>query len=169
MPRDPVILVEHDPAWRDRFAQLAARASAALAPIEARVEHVGSTAVPGLPAKPIIDLDVIVAAHDVAPALARLGAVGYVAEGDKGIPGREAMRWPPGEARHHLYVCTPDAPGLLDHLAFRDALRADPALVQAYAALKRDLAARHRDDRDAYQEGKGDFIARVTRAARAMA
>lgn len=168
MTSRPVSVVEYDPSWPARFAALAARAAAALArlpEVPARVEHVGSTAVPGLPAKPVIDLDVVVAPGDVPRAIARLTTLGYVHEGDKGLPGREAFRWPAGEPRHHLYLCTADAPAYRDHVLFRDHLRAHPEVAAAYAALKRVLAARHADDRDAYQAAKSAFIAAVTRQA----
>ncbi len=168
MPSRTVTVVEYDPAWPARFAALAARAAAVLArppEVPARVEHVGSTAVPGLAAKPVIDLDVVVAPGDVPRAIARLAALGYAHEGDLGLPGREAFRWPPGEPRHHLYVCTPDAPAYRDHLLFRDHLRTHPDAAAEYAALKRALAARHAHDRDAYQAAKGAFVTAVTRRA----
>ena len=168
MTPNTVVLAEYDPAWPAAFAALAARAAAALpqeAPIPARIEHVGSTAIPGMPAKPVIDLDVVVGAADLPRAIARLAALGYVHEGDGGLPGREAFRWPPGEARHHLYVCTPDTPAYRDHVLFRDYLRARPEVAAAYAALKRALAARHAADRAAYQAGKAAFITATTRRA----
>jgi GrpB-like predicted nucleotidyltransferase (UPF0157 family) len=159
---DPLVIQDYDPAWRDRFAALAARAQTALAGLALRIEHVGSTAVPGLPAKPVVDLDVIVAARaDVAEAIRRLERLGYVHKGNAGIEGREAFRWPPGEARHHLYVLVEGAAELRRHLAFRDALRADAALRDAYAALKRSLARQHAGDREVYTEAKSDFISRV--------
>ncbi len=168
MPSRTVAVVEYDPSWPARFAALASRAAAALARapgVPARIEHVGSTAVPGLPAKPVIDLDVVVEPEDVPRAVARLAALGYVHEGDKGLPGREAFRPPPGDPRHHLYVCTPDAPAYRDHVLFRDYLRARPDVAAEYAALKRVLAARHAGERDAYQAAKGAFVTAVTRRA----
>jgi GrpB-like predicted nucleotidyltransferase (UPF0157 family)/ribosomal protein S18 acetylase RimI-like enzyme len=164
MRKDPVVIVPYDAAWPAQFAQLAARARRALGGLPARIEHVGSTAVPGLAAKPIIDLDVIVSPRDVAVALDRLATVGYVAQGDKGIPGRESMRWPSDEPRHHLYICHDDAPALDDHLRARQLLRSDPALAAEYAALKQSLASRFRDRRDAYQGGKDEFLARLMAA-----
>jgi GrpB-like predicted nucleotidyltransferase (UPF0157 family) len=159
-----VTVVDSSPAWPDRFAALAARALAAIAPIKALVEHVGSTAVPGLAAKPIIDLDVVVAPADLHAVIARLATLGYVHQGDQGIPGREAFRWPAGEERHHLYVCRTDASAYHQHIAFRDYLRHHPETANAYAALKRALAA-SAPDREAYQSGKAQFIEAVTRRA----
>lgn len=88
-----------------RFEDLSARVRAALAELVLRVEHVGSTAAPGLSAKPIIDLDVLVASRrDFESALRKLVEVGYIHEGDLGVQGREAFRSPAGDFQHHLYV-----------------------------------------------------------------
>jgi GrpB-like predicted nucleotidyltransferase (UPF0157 family) len=154
----PTVVHEYDLTWPDRFAALAARLETALGDVMLRVEHVGSTAVPGLAAKPIIDLDVVIARVDFPEATRRLGRLGYVHEGDLGITGREAFRWPPDCERHHLYVVAEEAAELGRHLAFRDALRADPVLRDKYAALKRSLAVQHPDDIKAYTEGKTAFI-----------
>jgi GrpB-like predicted nucleotidyltransferase (UPF0157 family) len=164
-PRRTVEIAEYDPAWPDRFRALADRAANALGGLALAVEHVGSTAVPGLAAKPVIDLDVIVRAGDVEHAVARLATLGYVHRGELGIPGRHAFRPPPGEPGHHLYVCVEGGTGLRDHLRFRDHLRAHPAAAAEYAALKRRLAEEHRDDREAYQRAKSAFIDDLTRRA----
>jgi GrpB-like predicted nucleotidyltransferase (UPF0157 family) len=119
----------------------------------------GSTAVPGLAAKPIIDLDVVLASPaDLPEAIGRLSRIGYIHEGDLGITGREAFICLPGEARHHLYVLSTEADELRRHVTFRDALRADPALRDNYAALKRSLAKNHSRDRATYTAGKSAFI-----------
>jgi GrpB-like predicted nucleotidyltransferase (UPF0157 family) len=99
---DPIIIRDYDSRWPGRFVELAARVQATLGDFVLRVEHIGSTAVPGLAAKPVIDLDVVVARTDVAKAIRLLSGLGYVHEGNLGIAGREAFRWPSGEARHHL-------------------------------------------------------------------
>ena len=128
----------------------------------AAVEHIGSTAVPGLAAKPIVDVDVVIrpdtALSDVTERLATLG---YVHLGDLGIAGREAFRAAPDLPKHHLFVCAAGSAALQAHLTLRDALRADPALADAYGALKHELAERFRDDRDSYAEGKTPFITSV--------
>ena len=124
------------------------------------MEHVGSTAVPGLIAKPIIDLDAVLGSPaDLPEAIRMLRSLGYVHEGDLGIKGREAFLWPPGEVRHHLYVLVEGATELRRHIAFRDALRRNPALREGYAQLKRALAAEFPCDRKSYTEGKSAFIA----------
>ena len=153
-----VVIVDYDPAWPSRFASLAATVSAALGSVLVQVEHVGSTAVPGLPAKPVVDLDAVVLPADVPEAIDRLAAAGYIHLGERGIAGREAFAPPAGAVPHHLYVCPADSPALADHLRFRDALRADGRLAAEYGRLKRGLAARFGDDRDGYCEAKTEFI-----------
>ncbi|HEY4440081.1 MAG TPA: GrpB family protein [Candidatus Elarobacter sp.] len=163
---EPVIVVPYDPQWARTFEQVRDRVVPAVGDVLAGVEHVGSTAVPGLAAKPIVDVDVVVRNdRDVPEAIRRLAAIGYEHLGDLGIAGREAFRAAPGLGRHHLYVLAP-GPVLRAHLLLRDALRADRALADAYAALKIELSERFRNDRDAYAEGKTQFIAAVLLADR---
>jgi GrpB-like predicted nucleotidyltransferase (UPF0157 family) len=163
---EPVVIVDYDPAWPTQFEALARRAEAALGGLAERVEHVGSTAVPGLAAKPVIDLDVVVAAGgDVPEAVRRLQAIGYRHQGDLGIRGREAFRQPPDEPRHHLYVCPRESPALAAHLQFRDHVRAHPDVAREYAALKRALAHTHGADRDAYTDAKTAFVVAALRDA----
>jgi GrpB-like predicted nucleotidyltransferase (UPF0157 family) len=162
---EPVKICDYDRAWADRFAALAARAREALGETLVTIEHVGSTAVPGLAAKPIVDLDVVVRRGRLTEGIARLETIGYTPEGDGGIPGREAFKPPSGEPRHHLYLMEQGAAELERHLAFRDALRADSTLCERYSALKRELASRHGGDRQRYSDGKTAFIAAVLRDA----
>ena len=160
MSRPAIVIAAYDAEWPRQFAALAARLKAVLGTRALRIEHVGSTAVPGLAAKPIVDLDVVVSgAQDLAPAIAQLTAQGYVADGELGVPGREALRAPAGATPHHLYLLVEGAAELRRHLAWRDALRADAALRDAYAALKHALAERHPTERAAYTKGKSEFIA----------
>ncbi|MFH9671693.1 GrpB family protein [Streptomyces sp. NPDC017405] len=169
MPQ-PVEIVEYDPRWPLIFRQLSAALQDRLGPLVLRVEHIGSTAVPGLPAKPVVDMDVVIpAGADLAEVVAALRPLGYLHEGDLGITGREAFSAPDGAPEHHLYVCAADSPELARHLAFRDYLRTHPESVRRYAELKRDLALRHRDDRSAYTEGKTAFITATLDRARAEA
>jgi GrpB-like predicted nucleotidyltransferase (UPF0157 family) len=163
MTSEPVQVVDYDAAWPSQFENLAARARTALGELVNRVEHVGSTAVPGLAAKPIIDLDVVVSPRDRPAALRALAVIGYVHEGDGGIVGRDAFRWPPGEPRHHLYLVAENAHELTRHLAFRDALRADTLIRDRYSTLKQTLALRFENDRTAYTDGKAEFILSVLR------
>jgi GrpB-like predicted nucleotidyltransferase (UPF0157 family) len=159
---DEIDIVEYDPAWPSEFARLRDRARATLGDVAVAIEHVGSTAVPGLPAKDLIDMVVVVESDDdVSEAISRLEAIGYRARGNLGVEGREAFRWPEGEKRHHLYVSPRASTELQAQVAFRDRLRSDPVVARDYVALKRELAARHRDDRLAYTDGKTAFIEAV--------
>jgi len=155
---DRIVIVTYDPHWPAIFAQLRDRIAAALGPLAIRIEHIGSTAVPNLAAKPIVDLDVVIANRDDLPAvIRRLQPLGYHHQGDLGVPGREAFTTPPGTYPHHLYVCAADSAALARHLAFRDLLRADPQTARAYSELKRCLAVQFRHDRAAYTDAKTAF------------
>lgn len=148
---------DYDPAWPLDFERV--RAYVAPAVPFAEVEHVGSTAVPGLAAKPVIDVDVVVESEpDVARAPAALASIGYVHRGDLGIAGREAYAAPEGLPAHHLYVVVRGSEPYLDHVRLRDHLRAHPEDAARYAALKRDLAPLLATDRDAYTDAKAPFI-----------
>jgi GrpB-like predicted nucleotidyltransferase (UPF0157 family) len=165
--RSPVVVVDYDRAWPELFEELARPVRRALADLAVAVEHVGSTAVAGLPAKPIVDIDVVVQSDDDVPtAIERLRSLGYVYQGDKGIAGREAFLWPPDSVPHHLYVVVAGSRTHRDHVAFRDYLRTHPAEAAEYALLKRTLADRHGEDRLGYTEAKSDFVAAALRAAR---
>jgi len=155
----PIIIEEYDPVWPQQFETLRSRIAPALGPLAAAIEHVGSTAVPGLAAKPIIDIDVLLRSRDdLAAAIKKLYSLGYLHQGDLGIPGRESFRAPLHDFPHHLYVCLPDYREFDRHIAFRDYLRTHPDDVVAYARLKRQLAAEHRTNRDAYTQAKSEFV-----------
>jgi GrpB-like predicted nucleotidyltransferase (UPF0157 family) len=159
----PLVVVDYDPAWPQVYETLRARIQPVVADIAVAIEHIGSTAVPGLAAKPIIDLVVVVPVDRVATAIDRLAGLGYVHKGDLGVPGREAFAHPPDTPRHHLYVCPVGNTGLANPLAVRDYLRAHPEAALEYAELKRRLAVRFADDVDGYVEGKTAFILDVLR------
>lgn len=156
----PIEVADYDPSWPLLFADIAGRVRAAFAEgPPARIEHVGSTSVPGLPAKPVIDIDVVIPSRaDLPEAIARLAALGYAHQGDLGITSRESFKRPPDAPPQNLYVCAADSPELRRHVTFRDYLRAHPNDARRYAELKRDLAARHVTDIDGYVNGKADFI-----------
>jgi len=136
--------------------------ASALGPIALDIVHIGSTSVPGLAAKPIVDVDVVVAAAtDISRVVGTLSKVGYVYEGEKGVDGRHAFEQPRDLPPHHLYVCASDNPELKRHIAFRDFLRGNPEEASAYATLKKDLADRFGSDREGYTNAKSAFIAEV--------
>jgi GrpB-like predicted nucleotidyltransferase (UPF0157 family) len=161
----------HDPGWADRAAAECARLAGLLAPwLVDGVEHVGSTAVPGLAAKPVIDLMASVADPDavVAQAGGRLAADGwcYVPPDLDRRPWRRFLVKPDasGQLRiAHLHVIRAGHPRWAEQIAFRDALRLDAQLARRYADLKLRLAAQHTDDREAYTDGKAEFIAAALR------
>lgn len=159
---ESIKISDYDETWPGQFDSLARRVRSGLGTLVIRVEHIGSTAVPGLSAKPVIDLDVVVPSDgDLRLAITRLAEIGYTYEGELGISGRHAFIWPPGEARHHLYLLTEGAEELRRHIAFRDALREDRDLRDRYGMLKRELADEYSGDRAAYTRAKSDFIERV--------
>jgi GrpB-like predicted nucleotidyltransferase (UPF0157 family) len=161
----PVIIEDYDPGWPEHFKALRARIGAVLGPLAATIEHVGSTAVPGLAAKPIIDIDVLLFSDgDVQLAIERLATLGYEHQGNLGIPGREAFRAPTSEFPHHLYVCS-DSREYDRHITFRDHLRGHPEDARAYELLKRSLANRYGSDRDGYTQAKTEFIWAILRRA----
>jgi GrpB-like predicted nucleotidyltransferase (UPF0157 family) len=171
-------IVDYDPQWPVVFAYLSAVLERALDELAQAIEHVGSTAVPGLCAKPIIDFDVVIASRARLPEAVRLLAeLGYRHEGDLGISGREAFARPgadvprDGSGRlwptHHLYVCAQDNPELHRHLAFRDHLRSDAAAAAAYGELKRRLAQQCAYDRESYWRGKTAFVEAILLPSRA--
>ncbi len=157
-----MLIRDYDPVWPGAFSELAARIRAALGSLVLTIEHIGSTAVPGLAAKPIIDLDTVLASRvDLPEAIRLLACIGYVHTGDLGIAGREAFLSPPEPPRHHLYVLAAGANELRRHLAFRDALRVDDDLRDQYSALKRSLAKAYGNDRSAYTQAKSAFITAI--------
>jgi GrpB-like predicted nucleotidyltransferase (UPF0157 family) len=156
----PVELVEYDDSWPGRFAAEAAR----LADVAPGVawHHIGSTAVPGLAAKPIIDMMALVDDLD-APVRSLVDAGGYQypeAYNATLVARRWLCRPSASRRTHHLHLVV-DPEELARHLRFRDALRADSQLAAAYAALKRDLAGRMQTDREGYTAAKTAFITRT--------
>lgn len=150
----PIVVVDYDPTWPQVFERLRALVWRVVQDFALAIEHVGSTSVPGLAAKPIIDMDVVIASAALIPlAIERLGTLGYVHRGNLGIEGREALQQPAHLPPHHQ-----DSVSLRNHLALRDYLRAHPAAVQAYGALKKRLAQEHAHNIEAYIEAKSDLI-----------
>lgn len=165
----PIVIEDYDPHWQGQFELLRARIAAALGPLAAAIEHVGSTAVPGLAAKPIIDIDVLLcSAADLPTAITRLATLGYQHRGDLGVPGRDAFRPPPNDVAHHLYVCVPECLEYARHIRFRNYLRMHPEDARAYERLKRTLAVEFRNDRETYNQAKTEFVEAVLGRAATM-
>ena len=164
---DEIVLVPYDLSWPYLYTQARDELLALLPEPPVLIDHIGSTAVPGLSAKPVIDVIVLVA--DMRPVLDHmpvLAAAGYEFRPDVSNAERIFLRryGPHGVRTHHLHIHT-DAQDVRRHVMFRDALRADPGLRDAYCDLKRDLAALYAADRQAYANGKDKFIDAVVHAA----
>jgi GrpB-like predicted nucleotidyltransferase (UPF0157 family) len=157
-----IVIVAYDPAWPDRFEVERARITAALPDVRG-VEHVGSTSVPGLAAKPIIDI-VVVPAGPIEDAVAPLEAVGYVLRVRE--PGHRMLRTPERDVHVHLWA---DPAETTRHLLFRDWLREDAADRARYAAVKRELATRAWGDMNDYADAKSPVITEITARAEAWA
>lgn len=160
---DPPIVLDYDPNWPVVFESLRNRIAGALGETAAAIEHVGSTAIPNLAAKPIIDIDVLLTSEDMLPvAIERLASLGYTYQGNLGVPGREAFLAPAGGPPHHLYVCPPRSAEFRRHLAFRNYLRAHPADAIIYADLKMALTGQFREDRTTHVIVKTELIEALT-------
>ncbi len=163
---NPLIVLSYDANWPGLFQSLRKRIVDALGDMAAAIEHVGGTAVPDLAAKPIIDIDVLLASETMLPAaIERLESSGYIHRGNLGIPEREAFLAPAHHPPHHLYVCPPCSGEFRRHMAFRDYLRAHPKDAKIYGDLKIALAERCREDRCAYSTAKGEFVEELTSRA----
>lgn len=163
----PIEIVPYDGSWLAHFADEREALVKVLRPwLCGPIEHVGSTAVPGLAAKPVIDIMAGVETLEASrAAIARLEAFGYCY-----APYRaDVMHWfckpSPALRTHHLHLVPVHSSRWVECLTFRDALRADAELARAYEAVKLDLAARFRDDREAYTQAKASFIRAVLAGA----
>jgi GrpB-like predicted nucleotidyltransferase (UPF0157 family) len=167
-PEPPELLTvdDYDPAWPGLFAHLGRRLRSSLGPVAVRIDHIGSTAVVGLDAKPIIDVQISVASLEpVAAYRGSLEHCGFVWRADNPELTKRYFRETPGDRRTHIHV---RAAGSFDEqfsLLFRDYLRAHPVRAHEYAELKRRLAVLHQTDRYAYVEAKGPFIWETMRIA----
>jgi len=160
------VVLPYDEQWPLDFARIRDELRQALGELALAIEHVGSTSVPGLSAKPIIDIDVVIRDDSLLKAaVSALEKAGYRHEGDLGIPGREAFRYEGKDhlRRHHLYVCPRDSRELKRHIAFRDYLRAHPEAVRAYSRVKEEGAALYPQDIEGYIAHKSPFIEDIYR------
>lgn len=158
-----VVVLPYDENWANDFEAIKAEVSAALGKTALAVEHVGSTSVKGLSAKPIIDLDIVVKTNEIQKAIDLLAKIGYIHEGNLGIAGREAFHYEGKEhlRQHHLYVCPQDSPELKRHITFRDYLRSHPDAVREYSRIKEEAAALYPYDIDKYIKHKSPVIEQI--------
>lgn len=156
-----VIVLPYDSAWKTAFEQIRKEIEQVIGDLIMDIEHVGSTSVEGMSAKPCIDLDVVIPDYNVFDDVVdRLKAIGYFHEGDLGIKGREAFRYSgkPHLQTHHLYVCPQDSGELHRHITFRNFLRTHPEAVKRYSAVKETAARLFPDDIDRYMAYKAPCI-----------
>jgi len=156
-----VMVLPYDRAWKSAFEEIKKEIENAIGTIVVGIEHVGSTSVEGMSAKPCIDIDVVIKDYSVFDAVVNgLRAIGYVHEGDLGIKHREAFKYS-GKTHlqtHHLYVCPQYSEELKRHIVFRDYLRSHAEAVQTYSAVKERAAALFPDDIDQYIKYKSPYI-----------
>lgn len=161
-----VTVTAYDPQWPAAFEKIRRELDAALGALALRVEHVGSTSVPGLAAKPIIDIDVVIRDYAVFPEVVeKLALAGYEHEGNLGIPEREAFRYEGKDhlLKHHLYVCPQSSRELNRHLTFRDNLRTHPDAAKRYGEIKTEAARLFPNDIDSYIRHKSSCIEELYR------
>ena len=164
----PVEILQYDPTWPSRFERERALLETVLAPwLAGPIEHIGSTAIPGMVAKPVIDIMAAVESLDASRgAISAATSAGYIHS-----PYRpELMHWfckpSPALRTHHLHLVPFSSPLWLERLAFRDRLRSDRDLASEYSELKRALAAKFKLDREAYTDAKTPFVQRVLAQSR---
>lgn len=161
-----VIVLPYDEAWVTGFEMIRAELENALGDLIIGIEHVGSTSVKGMSAKPCIDIDVVISDRSVLEGVInRLAAIGYIHEGDLGIEGREAFKYTdkPHLMTHHLYVCPINSAELHRHITFRDFLRQNPKAVKKYSRTKERAAKLFSNDIDKYMEYKSPCIEELYR------
>jgi GrpB-like predicted nucleotidyltransferase (UPF0157 family) len=171
MTREPERLevVDADPAWPKEYQAIASYLQPFLANTVVRIEHVGSTSVPGLAAKPIIDIDVVVESEDlIRPTIALIESADYTWVGDLDVTGREAFDAPRDSpfARHHLYLVVENNRAHCDHWLLREALLDDAVTRDAYAEVKRANVEASCGDPLRYVALKANFVAEVLAKAR---
>ena len=158
-----VVVEKWNPKWKDEFEKIVASLGKDIIYNSIKIEHVGSTSVEGLSAKPIIDLDIVIENDKFEIIKRLLNDKGYKHEGNLGIEGREAFSYSGKEElmTHHLYVCPKDSKELFKHITFRDFLKNNPALASEYSKVKEQAAVLYPDDIDKYMEFKSEIIEKI--------
>lgn len=157
-----VTVEEYNPAWPEQFSGIRSRLEKALSSVTYRsIEHVGSTSVFGLAAKPVIDVDVVVKRDELDPVIKALEAAGYHCLGDKGIPDRYAFKPRDPNPSQNIYVCVEGTQALRNHLLVRDVCRASEKIRDLYGQRKLELSRQQWKDVDEYCAAKNDILAWV--------
>jgi GrpB-like predicted nucleotidyltransferase (UPF0157 family) len=168
-PGGPIVLVPYDPRWRSDFEREAALVSATLGDYLIAMHHIGSTAIPGIVAKPVLEMLAVITDVILLDTRARhLEDLGYEAMGEFGIEGRRYFRKnsKEGARTHQIHAFAVGSPEIDRHLAFRDYLRRHPDEAQQYGNLKLELARHNLTDIEGYTGGKTEFIREIERRAR---
>jgi GrpB-like predicted nucleotidyltransferase (UPF0157 family) len=156
---NPVELVPYDPDWPVAFTRIREKLEGLLRPYVVTIEHVGSTSIPGLAAKPLLDIDIVLRGLDDVPATTQiLLARNYEPRGNRYDDDVWAFMLRDGTPPERIYICPPDNLTHQRRIIFRDHLRSHPEAAAAYAALKQDLAAKFRYDGDRYTASKRAFV-----------
>ena len=156
-----ITIAPYDYRWKSEFSKIKAMLNSYIGDQIIKIEHVGSTSVEGLGAKPIIDVDVVMDSYEIFPIIVeRLAEQGFIHLGNVGIEGREAFKrsFEDGLMTYHLYVCPIDGKGYLEHIALRDYLRNHPNAKAQYYQLKTELAMEYKYDIESYCNHKTEFI-----------
>ena len=163
-PEAPIEIVSYDPAWPAMFEEEAEKLRVVLGPwLAGPIEHIGSTAIPGVAAKPVIDIMAAVRTLDASrPAIAALAPLDYCYFPYQADRKHWFCKPSPAVRTHHLHLIPLDSPDWRRPIAFRNYLRAHPDVAAEYEALKRELAVRFRHDREAYTGAKSPFIDDIT-------
>lgn len=158
-----VVVEKWNPQWKYEYEKIVASLGKDIIYNSIKIEHVGSTSVEGLSAKPVIDLDIVIEKDKFAIIKELLNKKGYEYEGDLGIEGREAFSYSGKEElmTHHLYVCPKDSKELFKHITFRNFLKNNPALAAEYSKVKEQAAVLYTDDIDKYMEFKSEIIEKI--------
>ena len=159
-----VIVLPYDAAWKSDFEKIKSEIECAVGDLIITIEHVGSTSVEGMSAKPCIDVDIVIRDYSVFDAVVRgFESIGYIHEGDLGIKDREAFRYSekPHLKNHHLYVCPQSSKELYRHITFRDFLRSHPDAAKKYSEVKETAARRYPEDIDGYIRYKSPCIEKL--------
>ena len=164
-----VVVEDYNPQWVEEFNKLKSMYEKVIGNLVISIEHVGSTSVVGLAAKPTIDIDIIIRPENFDAVKKGLASLGYIHNGDQGIKGREAFRLPNEldfkRFRHNLYVCNEDAAELKRHLAYRDYLRTHKEVMKKYGEVKKEAARLCDGDIIKYMDFKGEFVVKNVRDA----
>ena len=159
-----IIVVPYDENWPHEFKKIKDEILPSVEDLIISIEHVGSTSVKGLYAKPIIDINIVIDNKDMLPAIIqRLAQNGYTYEGDLGVTGREAFKYTdkPHLMKHHLYVCPKDSLELKRQITFRDYLREHPTDCEEYSNIKIEMAKKFPHDIDSYINGKQPVVLKI--------